>query len=220
MNTILRPQFVIGLLLVALGVAFLAQEMFAPGFSGAVFSSTLFVVVAVVTGAAYLRNRSRWGWLFPCLISLAIAGTVFLNDAFPSASSYWSAGAVLLACGLPFLAGYAHGRQWSLLIPAGVLITLAVVAELGVLGQGAIGGAVFLLGLAATFAVVSRTNPGSLRWAFVTAIALAVLGVIALADALATSGVLWGIGLIALGAFLILRQTRWGGRSQGTGPKV
>jgi len=113
----------------------------------------------------------------------------------------------LAAAGLSFLAVYMRRREhWWPLIPAGVLITLAVAAGVrGAPGDPNVGGLV-ILGLAATFLSVAAL--GRAPWAYYPAGALALAALLLLALNLQIADYIFGGLLAATGAYLIARYAR------------
>lgn len=101
-------------------------------------------------------------------------------------------------------------RRWWAIIPAGVMLTLALPA-VGASEAGArASGALFFAGLALTFVLVPILpgGPGRRRWAWIPAGALAVLTVLVALEATALLSVfnyLWPLALIAGGGFLLRR---------------
>jgi len=111
--------------------------------------------------------------------------------------------------GLSFLVVYLlRTEQWWPIIPAGVLFTLAVVA--GIQGGGDLAGAVFFLGVGATFAALGLHPMGKTeKWPWIPAgicFALAVL-ILALSGALVETiaGWVWALILILAGVFFVVR---------------
>ncbi|KQQ82745.1 hypothetical protein [Arthrobacter sp. Leaf137] len=99
---------------------------------------------------------------------------------------------VFAAAGALFLSVFVRRREhWWAIIPAGVMLTLAVIVALPPAFQGTPVAAVLFLGLAATFGVLAlvpvrpadgigtgTSGGGHLRWPLIPAGVLAVLGVI------------------------------------------
>ncbi|GEO97445.1 hypothetical protein [Kocuria turfanensis] len=124
----------------------------------------------------------------------------------------WGGSLFLGSIRLGFAAVYLrdHERWWAI-IPAGVMLTLAVPAVGGASDAGArASGALFFAGLALTFVLVAVLpgGPGRRRWAWIPAGALAVLAVLVALDATALLSVLnylWPLALIAGGGLLLWR---------------
>jgi hypothetical protein len=95
-------------------------------------------------------------------------------------------------------------------IPAGVLLTLAVVAGINEVAPRVETGGLFFLGLALTFALVYLLPPPGerMKWALIPA---GVLCIVSLIITIATSPVLhllWPAALILAGGFLVYRAIR------------
>ncbi len=103
-------------------------------------------------------------------------------------------------------------ENWWAMIPGGVLLTLtAVIATSGYrYANEALPGAVFFLGLAATFGIVSlrRVNGVRLTWALWPAGVLAVMGFVLLVSVTSLVSWVWGAALIAVGLFLTVRSLK------------
>jgi hypothetical protein len=189
-----RRRLVPGLILIALGILGLLGSLGWLGGLGGLVGTALFGAAAYY---AYQHGQrtGALGWrvaVYP-LAGLAIAGI---------APDPISGAAFLTGLGIAFVLVYRDDpRRWWAIIPAGALLAMALttVVEDGTRGGG---GAAFLLGLAATFFVLSRLPGQPQRWAVYPAAALALLAVLAL-----TTGGSWVVPvvLIALGAWMLLK---------------
>jgi hypothetical protein len=157
--------------------------------------------------------RLLWGGL---LIALGAALLAQTTGLIPGSAGAWFGAAILAATGLGFLAVYlAVPARWWALIPAGTMLSLATVAAVGPFLPGPVAGAVFLLGLAATFGAVAVVpSPCPPRtWAWIPAAVLAVLGTVTLGSI--EAAVFWPLALILGGAYLVaawaLRRRQPGG---------
>ena len=189
-----RRRLVPGLILISLGVLGLLGSLGWLGGLGGLVGTALFGAAAYY---AYQHGQrtGALGWrvaVYP-LAGLAIAGIT--PDPISGA-------AFLTGLGVAFVLVYRDDpRRWWAIIPAGALLAMALTAvvEDGTRGGG---GAAFLLGLAATFFILSRLPGNPQRWAIYPAAALALLAVLAL-----TTGGSWVVPvvLIAIGAWLLLK---------------
>lgn len=162
----------------------------------------LFGAAGVLVIGMYRRKPARL-WTLP--VGFGLLGLAVATLELP-----WSGGAFLGAIGLGFLSIWlldTERKRWWALIPTGVLLTLGVVAAwdemVGVSGDT--GGTIFFLGLAATFAALYLLPSVQQRWAIWPALALGVLAVLTMSF---TGGWIGPIALIALGAWLLTRQSR------------
>ena len=206
----LDPRLIGGLLLIGAGVIYLLQNL---GYIH--WANIVWGVAAGIAGLAFLAlvvsHRQYWWAVIPGLTLLAVAAIVGLDDLAPALLSRWSGQIFLGAIGLSFWIIYLLDRgMWWAIIPGGVLLTLAGVAALSNSDNGPQVGGVFFLGLGATFLLVGiAPNPhGALRWAFIPATVLLVMGLLLFVGFEAAINYLWPVALIAGGLFFILRAFR------------
>jgi hypothetical protein len=188
--------------LVALGLLALLGDLGVFAGIGRLFGLLLFGAAGLIVLRTYRDDPSRI-WTLP-------VGFGLLGLAVASLDVPWGGGAFLGSIGLGFLAVWLSDQKrerWWALIPAGVLLTLGVVAVydewLG--GRGDVGGTLFFLGLAATFAALYLMPSVNQSWAIWPALGL---GIVALLTVSFQGGWIVPIALIALGAWLLTRQSR------------
>lgn len=164
-----------GLALILAGLLFLAQNMNWLGpwspqvwmyvFAGA---SVLFFVNYFFSGI------QEWGWLFPATILGGVAltlGLVQLGVGDPILGA-----PVLVGVAVPFLVAFALDRtNWWALIPAWVLIAIAVIISFAGRVAGELVGGLVMWAVALPFFVVYLRNRGH-WWALIPALILAALG--------------------------------------------
>ena len=170
--------------------------------------------------AVYLQDRREWWPLIPGAALLSLSLTILLGMAgLPSGA----AGSVLfLGIALAFLPIYLADRRenWWVVIPAGALVTLGIVVLLSDLVAGGFVGGLFLLGLAAVFAVLYFMEIEGRRrnwWAIIPAGVLTVLAAMAILGEVVEGGVLdafFFLGLAAVFGLLYLirgeeRELAW-----------
>ncbi len=197
-----------GLLLIAGGVLFLLQYILGFELSGIFWGGAMAVV-----GAAFLSvvigDRRNWWALIPGLILLVIGAIILLESFVPNFSDAWSGAIMLGGIGLAFWIVYLVNREnWWAIIPGGVMVTLAVVTALPDFGMTT--GAVFFIGLGATFGLVGLlpTPHGNMRWAFIPALVLAVMGLLTLGFAADIINYIWPVALILVGIWFVIRTLR------------
>ena len=108
---------------------------------------------------------------------------------------------LVIVIGLAFLLIFVTNfKNWWALIPAGVMLSLAAMLLLGFESGG-----VFLIGLGVTFGVLGfvPTEHGRMRWAFIPAVVLILVGVFVTLAAYELFDLLWPLGLIAAGLIII-----------------
>jgi hypothetical protein len=190
----------LGVALVALGLLALFGNLGIFAGLGRLIGLLLFGAAGVIVLRMYRDEPSRI-WTLP-------AGFALLGLGVASLDLPWSGGAFLGSIGLGFLAIWlTDDERWWALIPAGVLMTLGVVATYDEwLGRGGdFGGTLFFLGLAATFAALYLLPRVNQSWAIWPALGL---GVIALLTMSFRGGWVVPILLIGVGAWLLTRQSR------------
>ena len=189
-----------GLLLVAAGVLFLLNSI------GTIsIGDYQWAIILVIGGLAFLSvflaDREHWWALFPSF-GLLIGGTIlFLESAFPQLSGDFGGAITMGGIGLAFLLIFlVNLKNWWALIPSGVLFSLAAMFVLGFQSGG-----VFLIGLGLTFGVLGfvPTEHGRMRWAFIPAVVLILVGIFITLASYNLFALLWPLGLIAAGVLII-----------------
>jgi hypothetical protein len=174
--------------------------------------SLFFAVLFAAAGAAFLywfsTDREKWWALIPGFVLLGLAAVISIEGLFRGDTGGLSGGVFLGSIGLGFLAVYLVKRDfWWALIPAGVMVTLGVVAATSNVAHGNLSGGLFFLGLAATFGMLYfvPTVQGPQKWAAIPAIILAALGVLSLLESVANLSYILPAALIVVGAYLLWR---------------
>ena len=189
-----------GLLLILAGIIFLLNSM------GTIsIGDYQWAIILIIGGLAFLSvflaDRQQWWALFPSF-GLLIGGIIlFLETAFPGLPSDFGGVIALGGIGLAFLLIFLFNlKNWWALIPAGVMLSLAAMLLLGFESGG-----VFLIGLGLTFGVLGfvPTEHGRMRWAFIPAVVLILVGIFITLAAYDLFALLWPLGLIAAGAMII-----------------
>ncbi len=169
------------------------------GGAGAVFTWT------------FITNRESWWAIIPGLTLLSVAASILLSLIVPKGSEALSGPIVTGGIGLSFFLIYLTQRQqWWAMIPAGVMLSVAVTAFLSALMKnGELPAAALFLGLSATFGTLYFSpldGAGRQKWAIYPA--LATLGLALILLTVFTIEVMWYIwpfGLIALGIYFIVK---------------
>lgn len=206
-----HTRLLAGLLLIAAGALFLLQNLgiFRLPDLGELFLIAFFGLGALAFLSVYIMNRAHWWALIPGAALGGIAAHLALDWLAPGIASAWGGFVFLATLALGFLLIFVTDRQqWWALIPGGVLFTLAVVATADRYLGGAAGGVLFFLGLSATFGAVYLvpTEHGRMSWALIPAGICLVLAFLASAALSSIGNVLWPLGLILFGAYLLLRS--------------
>ena len=201
-------RIVWGALLIVAGLLFLAQSMgLIPSAWGA-----LWAIVFGVAGLAFVAylfvDRRQWWAIIPGLTLLGLAGVMVLSMLTPEENGGWAGAVFLGAIGLSFVIVYIMRRDfWWALIPAGALMTLALVALSSSFMIGLESGALLFIGLGVTFGIVALvpTPDGRMTWALIPA---GILGVMGILIALAMGSLLnyvWPVALIIAGVYILIR---------------
>ncbi len=164
----------------------------------------------------FLQDRAQWWMLIPGFALLGVGLTIIFSTVWPAIGALFSGPLILGGIGLAFLIVFFLQRdQWWAIIPAGVMITLAAVAlvdtiPFGVQLPDSVTPSIFFFGLGATFAVLAMipTKQGPLKWAWIPAGILLMLGVLILAAAENLFVYLLPVGLIAFGGYFVWRALR------------
>ena len=189
-----------GLLLVLAGIVFLLDSI------GTIsIGDYQWAIILVIGGLAFLSvffaDRQHWWALFPAFGLLIGSTILFFESSFPWISSDFGGAIALGGIGRAFLLIFlSNFKNWWALIPAGVLFSLAAMFVLGIESGG-----VFLIGLGLTFGVLGfiPTEHGRMRWAFIPAVVLILLGIFITLAVYNLFAVLWPLALIAAGVMII-----------------
>ena len=210
----LESRVLWGSLLIIGGVLFLLQNL---GFL--VLGNFFWVIVLGLGGLLFLgvfiENRANWWALIPGCTLLSVTALFLLDQFVPGFDENWGGSVVLAGIGLSFFLIYLVRRaNWWALIPGGVLFTLAATVGLAQFFPGLETVGIFFLGMSLTFGLVAALpNPeGEMRWAWIPAGILLVVGLIFMATAGELLKYLWPAALILGGLFLLVRSFRGGRR--------
>jgi hypothetical protein len=208
MAKLLSSRLLWGLVLVV-GGALLLLDTFGIFQGGALFWTVASAFAGALFLAVYITDHNHWWALIPGTIFLAVAATIGLNSFVPGfKASPWSGVVILGGIALSFLLVYLAERgNWWAIIPAGVLATIAVVAFISTGATAFASGGIFFLGLGLTFGFVAvlPTPYGQMRWAWIPAGILGVIGLLILASQEYLINYIWPIALILAGAVLLIR---------------
>jgi hypothetical protein len=199
-----------GLLLILAGGVFLLDNLNLIEIGGFVWG-ILIGIGGLAFLSVYAAMRENWWALIPGVILLSVAALILADSFLPQGSGEWGGSIVLGGTGLAFLLVFLSNREfWWALIPAGVMITLACVVGLEDVLGGVETGGVFFLGLGLTFALVGLvpTPEGQMRWAFIPAVILTIIGLLILVALSSLINYIWAVALIAGGLIIILRAFR------------
>jgi len=204
----LNSRVVWGSLLILAGFLVLLENLNILSVSG-LFIAILFGFAGLAFLSMYLQNRSSWWPLIPGVILLALGILIAMEELVPSLAAPLGGAFFLGSISLAFWLVYFTNRgNWWAIIPAGVMLTLAIVAGLDELLMGQDLGGLFFMGIGLTFALLGLIpNTGAnLRWAFIPAGILILFGLVLSMAATGAINYIWPVLLILAGIFLILRN--------------
>jgi hypothetical protein len=202
---LLSSRITWGVLLILGGLLFLLQNLELIVIGNLIWG-LLFALGGFIFLSVYLSQREHWWSLIPGFVLLSLAGVVILGYLFPNLEARFGGSLFLAGIGLAFWLIYlTNRRHWWAIIPGGVLFTLAVVSGLDTVMADT--GGLFFLGLGLTFALVAilPTPEGRMRWAFIPAGILSLMGVLLVAAAGEMINIVLPAFLILLGIFLVFR---------------
>jgi hypothetical protein len=199
-------------MVLVIGGVLLLLDTFGIFKGGALFWTIVSVVAGLLFLSLFITNRENWWALIPGIIFLAIAAMVGLNSFVPGFSETNYSGTIILGgIALSFLLVYiARRSNWWAIIPAGVMATIAIVAILDSNTSNIASGGMFFLGLGITFALVAILpgTEGQMRWAWIPAAILGLMGLLILIAAEELINYIWPSALIFAGLLLICRSLR------------
>lgn len=201
-------RILLGVFLVVAGTVFLLQQLLGIPIGG------LFIALVFIAGGAVFlyflaRDREKWWLVIPGFTLAAIGLLIAINELLPKAANNYGGSIFLASLALSFLVIYFLKRtQWWAIIPAGALLTLALIA--GLRFNGVANGGLLFLGIGATFAVLGLMPVGrEEKWPWIPAGICLLLGMVLLvtSGALVDSilGWIWALGLILVGGYFIIR---------------
>ena len=209
MMKIFSSRLLWGVVLVIGGVLLLL-DTFGIFKGGSLFWTIVSGIAGLLFLSLYFTHRDNWWALIPGIIFLALSTMIGLNSFLPGFSDSNLGGTIILGgIALSFLLVYLAERgNWWAIIPAGVITTIAVVAVLDTNTSNIASGGIFFLGLGITFAIVAvlPTSVGQMRWAWIPAGILGLIGMLILVAAENLINYIWPSALILAGLILLIRS--------------
>lgn len=205
-----RSRTVWGILLVVMGTLFLLESLRILALGGA--WAVLFIAAGLTFGYTFVESRHNWWAAIPGMTLLSIGTLIGIDAVFPRLGDLIGGSIVLGGLALSFWIIYFTTRfeQWWAIIPGGVLLSLAVGLAAEPIIEADIFPAIFMLGMALTFALVYLLPTANERmvWALFPAGALGIVGLILLSATTQLAGFLWPVVLIVAGAYILLKNLR------------
>ena len=196
-----------GVLITLVGVVLLLQNLEILEI-GDLFWALLVGLAGVFFLSVFITNRANWWGLIPGFTLISLAILIFLDSFAPGISDAWDRPIVVGGIAASFLAVYLVDRSnWWAIIPGGVMVTVGLMAVFDSILTGIGTTGVFFIGMGLTFGLVALapTPQGRMKWAWIPAGVLLVMGLIFIAAAEAMFGVIWSAALVVVGLFMIYR---------------
>ena len=205
-----------GVILIAIGLFYLISMSGIFSF----FSEFLWGFAFIAGGLVFLYQfitglQTRWWAAIPGCALAGIGATILASAILPAPLEPLTGTVFLWALSCGFWAIFlTNPRRWWAVIPGGVLMTLGMVAAVDSIGFDLLnGGSLFFLGLAATFALVgllSTFTGENLRWAFIPAAIMAVMGLVVVTPFRGAANFIWPVALLLAGLYLLQKGGRRG----------
>jgi len=197
-----------GILLIVFGILLLLQNLGILMGVVALIWALIFAAGGAILVYMFLTNRANWWAIIPGFALLSIGALIALDEFWPQVGNALGGAIFLGGIGLAFWVIYLFNREhWWAIIPGGAMFTLAAVAGLESVFEGAELGGVFFVGLGLTFALLSLVPApqGRMKWALIPAVVMVVMGVLIAAAAAGGLALLGGIALILAGLYALFR---------------
>ncbi len=186
----------IGVILVILGgLALLSNFGFFQGMSHLV--GALFFAFLGGLALRHYQRKHRTGSLVGAFVLFGLAAAAAVSGAL---SGFFFLGLIGAGFGALY---YTDRERWWAIIPAGTLLSLAVVAALDEFAPRYESGSVLFLGLAATFLLLTRLPDEPKRWAIYPAVVFVVLAVLGFSVG---GNWLLPLALVGVGVYLLYRR--------------
>ena len=199
------------ILLIVVGILLLLQNLGILVGIVALIWSLIFGAGGAVFLYVFLTDRTHWWAIIPGFGLLGLAALIALDQFWPRVGDVLGGTIFLGGIGLAFWVIYFLNREhWWAVIPGGVMFTVALIAGLDSLFEGAEMGGVLFLGLGLTFGLLSLlpTPQGRMKWALIPAAVLLVMGLLITAASTGILEYLWPAALILVGLYLLFRMFR------------
>jgi hypothetical protein len=200
-------RIIIGGLLLLMGAVALLQNFnvipFGAGSLWGIFWALIFIAGGVAFLSVLISNRENWWAAIPGITLVGLGTIIIISTLFPGLGEI--TGAIFLASiGVAFwIVYFLVPQNWWAIIPGGTLLTLAAVTIVSPY-NGEVSGGLFFIGLGVTFALLALIPSIKMKWAWIPATVLGIMGIM-IAFASIAWNYLWPAALIVLGAYFIFR---------------
>lgn len=205
---ILGSRTVWGSLLILGGLLLLLENLTEIRFSSLIIP-VLFGFAGLTFLSTYLHNRASWWAIIPGVVLLGLAALIAIDELELGIPDTVGGVLFLGSISLAFWLVYFNNRSnWWAVIPAGVMLTLAAMPILSEQASSELQGGIFFFGIGLTFAFLGLLSNQSvnLRWAYIPAGILLVMGLLLSTAAIGLFNYLWPVLLIVAGLFLLVRN--------------
>jgi hypothetical protein len=145
-----------GAVLIAVGVSLLLDVLNLTSAANLIWPA-LFAAGSAAFITAFATSRRNWWAAIPGFVLAGLALVIILGVFWPTAAERWGGPLFLFVIGAGFVAVFAaQTANWWALIPAGVMITLSIVAALPSNLSGTTAPAVLFIGFEITRSVPLR----------------------------------------------------------------
>ncbi|MDD5368073.1 MAG: hypothetical protein PHQ40_03225 [Anaerolineaceae bacterium] len=197
-----------GGVLILAGLLFLLQNL-----GIFLLDNLVWTIFLGIAGLSFLyivfKDRRRWWAIIPGVTISYLAFLILMDQLYPSFSNGIGGALFLASIGASFWIIYFLNRSfWWAIIPAGVLVTLGVVAAFDQYFSGIETGGIFFIGLGLTFALLAwiPTSGGRMRWPLIPAGVLTLMGVLISFASTSLFRLVWPVALILAGLYLFFRR--------------
>jgi hypothetical protein len=200
-------RILLGGLLVLIGAAALLDSLNIIPFGGLLWG-VLFALGGLAFIVFNVQDRNAWWAIIPGVILIGLGAIILISSLFPNFEGSIGGFIFLAAISVAFWLVYARNNKfWWAVIPGGVMASLAFTVLVDEFTQFD-GGVIFLLGMAATFALLTILPGlgGNRQWPLIPAGVLLLVSILVIGIESSISSVIWAIVLIGLGVFLVVRS--------------
>ena len=202
-RSLTNMNWIWGVVLIFLGGAALLSQFFELPSFGGFFWATFFAGGALIFLTVYLRDHTQWWAQIPAYVLFMIG--ILIAAATSDMDGKVIAIFIMLAIGLPFFYVYSRNRKhhWWALIPGYTMTAIAGIILFSDWIEGELMGAFIMGAIALPFYVVYFNNRKH-WWALIPA---GFMSLFAIGLAASQVAFLIPVGLIAVGIYLLARQT-------------